>query len=152
MQITGTPTQTGNFTPQLTITSGTQTATVKYSLSIAAPVFVSISDRVFGGDRTAYMILTNDQGESRRMPIITFGYYRFSEVVVAGRTYTLAVQSKRYVYQPQVLFVTEDRTNVDFYPTNDNARAPNDAEPSLSWKQTGSSSNPYLNSVKSINR
>jgi hypothetical protein len=121
VQITGTPTQTGNFTPQLTITSGGQTATVNYSLFVMAPTAasVSIGGRVFGGSgrglRNAYVILTDDQGASRTVQTSAFGYYRFEEVEV-GRTYILTVQSKRYEFEPQVIFVTEELTELNFYP------------------------------------
>jgi hypothetical protein len=115
------PTQTGNFTPQLTITGGFQTATVNYSLFVMAPTAasVSISGRVFGGNgrglRNAYVILTDDQGTSRTVQTSAFGYYHFEEVEV-GRTYILTVQSKRYEFEPQVIFVTEELTELNFYP------------------------------------
>jgi hypothetical protein len=121
VQITGMPTQTGSFIPQLTITSGGQTATVNYSLFVMAPTAasVSISGRVFGGNgrglRNAYVILTDDQGASRTVQTSAFGYYRFEEVEV-GRTYILTVQSKRYEFEPQVIFVTEELTELNFYP------------------------------------
>jgi hypothetical protein len=121
VQITGMPTQTGSFIPQLTITSGGQTATVNYSLFVMAPTAasVSIGGRVFGGSgrglRNAYVILTDDQGASRTVQTSAFGYYRFEEVEV-GRTYILTVQSKRYEFEPQVIFVTEELTELNFYP------------------------------------
>ncbi|GIU81304.1 MAG: CSLREA domain-containing protein [Acidobacteria bacterium] len=120
--IAGIPIQTGTFTPQLTITCGSNQATVNYSLFIAAPsaASVTVSGRVFAGSskglRNAYVVLTDDQGISRIARTTSFGYYRFDEVE-AGRTYILTVQSKRYAYEPKVLFVTEDMTDVNFHPS-----------------------------------
>jgi len=119
--ITGTPTQTGNFSPSLTINCAGQTTTINYSLFVAAPTAasVSIGGRVFGGSgrglRNAYVILTDDQGTSRTVQTSAFGYYRFEEVEV-GRTYILTVQSKRYEFEPQVIFVTDELTELNFYP------------------------------------
>jgi hypothetical protein len=122
-QITGTPTVTGTYTATLTINCGGNTTTVTYQIFIAAPsaASVSISGRVFGSDgrglRNAYVILTDDQGQSRSVQTSAFGYYRFDEVE-AGRTYTVTVQSKRYTYETRVLFVIDDINDLDFYPLN----------------------------------
>ena len=119
--ITGIPTQTGNFSPSLTVNCAGQTTTINYSLFVAAPTAasVSISGRVFGGSgkglRNAYVILTDEQGRSRTVQTSAFGYYRFEEVEV-GRTYILTVQSKRYEFEPQVVFVTDEITELNFYP------------------------------------
>jgi hypothetical protein len=49
------------------------------------------------------------------------GYYRFDEVE-AGQTYLLSVSSKHYEFEPKVIFVIEDLTDVDFYPTGVKAK------------------------------
>jgi hypothetical protein len=44
-----------------------------------------------------------------------FGYYRFDDVM-AGETYVFDVQSKRYVFPTQVLFVAEGHADLNFVP------------------------------------
>ena len=51
-------------------------------------------------------------GETRTTWTNNFGYYSFDEVEV-GRNYIIQVNSKRYSFEPQVVFVTEE-TEVNF--------------------------------------
>lgn len=43
----------------------------------------------------------------------SFGYYSFSEVE-AGSTYVFFVSSKRYTFDPRVIYVTEDIEDLNF--------------------------------------
>ncbi|HXH19506.1 MAG TPA: choice-of-anchor Q domain-containing protein [Chitinophagales bacterium] len=124
--IAGTPTQTGNFTPQLTITCGTNQATVNYSMAITTPTAggVTISGRVYatGGGRGlhgATVVLTDMNGNERTTLSSTFGYFRFDDVR-AGEAYILSVRSRRYQYLPQYFFVGENISDIGFYPVASN--------------------------------
>jgi len=78
---------------------------------------VSVGGRVFYGKgrgiSNARVILTDSNGEPRYVMTNAFGYYRFTEVA-AGKTYILNVYSKRYIFEPQVVSVTEDLTELNF--------------------------------------
>jgi hypothetical protein len=123
VRITGSPTQTGNFTPILNIidTNTGSLASVTYLLFVAAPTAASveISGRVLtpsgGGLLGALVTLTDQSGNVRVARTTTFGYYRFTDIE-AGQTVVITVRSKRYEYQPQVVFVASDITELNFYP------------------------------------
>jgi alpha-tubulin suppressor-like RCC1 family protein len=78
---------------------------------------VSVGGRVTAtngaGIRNAIVTLTNNQGESRSVRTSAFGYYRFDEVEV-GQSYTVAVRSKRFQFNTQIISVTDDLTEVNF--------------------------------------
>jgi hypothetical protein len=80
---------------------------------------VSISGRVMVpqnlGLTTAFVTLTDMQGNSRTFRTGRLGSFRFTNVT-AGETYILTVSSKRYTYAPQVITVNEDLTEVNFMP------------------------------------
>jgi len=81
----------------------------------AAPV--SVSGRVLtmdgGGLRNARVTLTDAQGVSRTVLSGKFGAFRFADVA-AGETYIINVGSRRYVFQPQILFAVGDLDNLVF--------------------------------------
>jgi alpha-tubulin suppressor-like RCC1 family protein len=78
---------------------------------------VSISGRVLVGDgaglRNAVVLLTDSSGNSRQAITSSFGYYRFDNVTV-GETYFISVRSKRYFFETQTLFVTDDVEDLNF--------------------------------------
>ncbi|MDQ4120837.1 MAG: carboxypeptidase-like regulatory domain-containing protein [Acidobacteriota bacterium] len=78
---------------------------------------VSIGGRVLQpngrGLSKATVVLTNAGGEVFYAVTNVFGHYRFDGVSV-GETYLFEVQSKRYVFPQQALFVTEERNGFDF--------------------------------------
>lgn len=47
-----------------------------------------------------------------------FGYFRFSEIE-AGSTVIISVNSKRYVFSPQVISAMEDLTDLNFFPESE---------------------------------
>jgi hypothetical protein len=78
---------------------------------------VSVAGRVtnsagFGVSRATVSIV-DSQGVSRSALTNPFGYYKFDEVGV-GQNYIFQVSSKRYQFDPQVIFVTEELENVNF--------------------------------------
>ena len=97
-------------------------ATTGGTLTVTAPTAaaVSISGQVISPSRSgltnALVTLTDARGDTRTVLTGRFGAYRFADVA-AGETYIISVTSKRYVYAPQVITVTEDLTEVNFTPT-----------------------------------
>jgi len=67
------------------------------------------------GIRGATVTLTpaGGGGETRTALTNSFGYYKFDDIEV-GRNYIIQVNSKRYSFDPQVIFVTEEMDNVNF--------------------------------------
>ncbi|MBK9438022.1 MAG: carboxypeptidase regulatory-like domain-containing protein [Chloracidobacterium sp.] len=65
------------------------------------------------GLRNAVVTITDSQGVIRRAVTSTFGYYRFDDVEVGG-TYTVAVQSKRFQFTPQIISLNDAVDALDF--------------------------------------
>ena len=78
---------------------------------------VSVSGRVSieggRGLRNVLVILTDQQGVTRRAITGSFGYYRFDDVV-AGQTYVIAVSSKRFQFSPRIVTVNDAVVDLDF--------------------------------------
>jgi hypothetical protein len=78
---------------------------------------VSVSGRVLTSDgrgiRNAIVVLTDQNGVTRTARSSSFGYYGF-DGVQAGGTYVMSVSSKRYVFNPRVVSVSDELTGVDF--------------------------------------
>lgn len=78
---------------------------------------VSISGRVLRGKGysvgNAVVSLTGSSGSPRQARTGSFGYYRFDNVDV-GQTYIISVSSKRYQFEPQVVFLLDDIGDLDF--------------------------------------
>ena len=79
---------------------------------------VSVGGRVLTSDGIGIskvrISIADQSGETRRAMTNSFGYYNFDEVP-AGQTYVIAASHKRYLFGPQVLTVTENITNLDFF-------------------------------------
>ena len=78
---------------------------------------VTVGGRVFSptgrGLARARVVITNSDGTTRTAITNSFGYYRFNQVEV-GQTYIVSVRSKQYRFDPQVLTVTDELTNLNF--------------------------------------
>jgi uncharacterized delta-60 repeat protein len=85
------------------------------SVSIRGRVLTAINGGI--GLSRALVLLTDGAGNVRIARTNTFGYFRFDEVE-AGDTYVLTVSSKRYQYDPRVLFVTQELTDLEIYPVD----------------------------------
>lgn len=72
---------------------------------------VSVSGQVVLPNGTAIsrasISLTDDNGQTRTINSNAFGYFKFENVEV-GRTYTISVQHKRYVFAPRILAVNDE--------------------------------------------
>lgn len=65
------------------------------------------------GLRGARVTLTDQNGATRTILTGTFGYFRFDDIE-AGQTVIVSVASKRYSFQPQIIFVAEDIEDLNF--------------------------------------
>ncbi|MFM9903960.1 MAG: carboxypeptidase-like regulatory domain-containing protein [Pyrinomonadaceae bacterium] len=78
---------------------------------------VSISGRVLTADgrgvRNARVTILNRQGIARNVATGPYGYYRFDDVET-GQSYVARVVSRRFGFEPQVLQVNDNLTDVDF--------------------------------------
>ncbi len=89
------------------------------TMTVNAPTAASatVGGRVFTptgrGLANAFVIMTNQNGESVRTRTNQFGYYRFADVQ-SGETYVFSVQSKRYQFATQVVTVAEDLDGLNF--------------------------------------
>lgn len=84
---------------------------------------VTVSGRVLvdnrRGLRNARVVITDGRGSPRIATTSAFGYFRFNDVA-AGETYIFTVQSKSYIFAPQVLFVGEDINEIVFNAVSQN--------------------------------
>ena len=87
---------------------------------LVAPTAASVvlGGRVFnaGGQPVskAFVTLTGADGAIRTALTNPFGYYRF-EAVAVGETYVLSVVSKQYQFAPQVVFVMDEASELNFF-------------------------------------
>jgi hypothetical protein len=113
------------FTNDLAVRSTSDTEAnplaTKYTdgtLTISGPAQAGyqISGRVLvsndQGLRNASVTLTDAKGTIRTVTTSTFGYYSFDNVAT-GDSYTIAVESKRYVFQPRTIQVAGNLSDVD---------------------------------------
>lgn len=89
---------------------------------VAAPLAplaanVSIAGRVLTADgrflSNASVILTEMSGNSRTFKTNSFGHFRFEEVE-AGQNYIVEVRSKQFRFDPKIITVSEDITDLEF--------------------------------------
>jgi hypothetical protein len=113
------------FTNDLAVRSASDTEgnplATKYTdgnLTISGPAFAGyqISGRILvsngQGLRNANVKLTDANGNVRTVATSSFGYYSFDNIA-AGDNYTIAVESKRYHFEPRVIQIVGNMTDVD---------------------------------------
>jgi YVTN family beta-propeller protein len=87
---------------------------------------VSVSGRILtpGGNglRNAWIELTDSHGISRATVSSSLGYYRF-EGVRTSEGYVINASAKRYRFDPQLLTVNSEMTNIDFIARGGSGRA-----------------------------
>lgn len=78
---------------------------------------VSLRGQVFGanglGLRNATVSITDGAGNIRRVPTSSLGFYLFDNIET-GQTYSISVASRRYRFEPKLINVSNELTNVDF--------------------------------------
>ncbi len=91
-----------------------------FQMQVLAPTAanVSISGRVIvdngAGLRNAIVTLVKANGETVSARTATFGAYRFDNIE-AGQTVIVSVRSKSYQFAPQVVSVSDDLADLNFY-------------------------------------
>lgn len=105
----GVPNQPTRVVP--TVTNGTFTVTgaTAASVNLAGQVLMANGR----GLRNAQVRLTTADGTTRTVMSSAFGYYRFTDVQ-AGQTVTVEILSKRYGFQPRIVNVSGDVSNLNF--------------------------------------
>ncbi|MGI8788499.1 MAG: choice-of-anchor Q domain-containing protein [Pyrinomonadaceae bacterium] len=119
--ITGTPTLPGTYNFAVKTSSGANSLTTNYQITVNAPTAASasVSGQVMEsngkGIFRARVTLTDMNGETQITLTNPFGFYLFNRVP-AGETYIISVAHKRYQFinSPQVLNILEDTNDVNF--------------------------------------
>lgn len=122
-QIAVTAAATGNYRVRVIAEDSLVPTAGEYftSLAVFVPTAagVSVSGRVTtpngNGLTGAVVTLTDGQGVSRSATTASFGYFRFDDVP-AGENYIVAVRSKRYVFAPRLISLSDEITDLDFVP------------------------------------
>ena len=77
---------------------------------------MNIAGRIWDGKRgipRATITIISSDGGSQTTQSNSFGYYRL-ENVLAGDSYVFNVRAKNYLFNPQIVTVTEGLTNFNF--------------------------------------
>ena len=86
------------------------------SQTVPTAAEVTVAGRVTNGKRgigNAQVYLTDQNGETKTAHTNSLGYYQFLEVGV-GKSYTVNILSKRYLFAPQVITVNEELSELNF--------------------------------------
>lgn len=89
------------------------------SYRVAAPTAAtaSVSGRVVAADGrgvvSAFVSLTDSEGNKRVAVTNPFGYYQF-DGIEAGQSVLIKVVSKKYQFEPRIITTTDNLTDVDF--------------------------------------
>ncbi|MBS1797425.1 MAG: carboxypeptidase regulatory-like domain-containing protein [Acidobacteria bacterium] len=110
--VVGTPLNPG-ISPTGCATSGYYTLTVSSPTAANAAVGGRVATADGRGIPGAVVELTGANGERRLARTNSFGYFRFYGVA-AGETYVVAVRHKTYAFDPRVLTVDDNISDLDF--------------------------------------
>jgi CSLREA domain-containing protein len=124
--ISGVPILSGVFNFNVSITTGANSASVNYRITVPATNAVgSISGRVLdstgSGVGRTWITATDDSGNVFNGRSNPFGYYRIVGLP-AGRFYTVQARTKVLQFQnnPRIKIISSDLVNEDFVATNSN--------------------------------
>ena len=102
------------------VATGDQGARIDSIVGTACPTTaagVAVSGRVlspYGSGLVNATVLISDQnGVVQTARTSSFGYYSF-DGIEAGRTYIVRVDSRRYIYDPQVVVLLDNIADLDF--------------------------------------
>ena len=102
------------------VAAGDQGARIDSIVGTACPTTaagVEVSGRVMTpagyGLVNATVLISDGAGATRTARTSSFGYYRF-EGVQAGHTYIVRVESRHYIFDPQVILVVDNIADLDF--------------------------------------
>lgn len=109
-------TNTGSTYPNLCTTSLTSLSPFALGNLNPNAAQVSVGGRVMtpqgNGLSRAEVTLTGNDGNTRRVRTSSFGYFRFDDVL-AGQTYVVVINSKRYTFTPRTITVDSEITDLD---------------------------------------
>ncbi|MCD9185577.1 MAG: carboxypeptidase regulatory-like domain-containing protein [Pyrinomonadaceae bacterium] len=103
--------------------NGTDIGAVEIPRAVAAGVFVSgrVSDEAGGGVGRAVVYVTDQNGVTRTVKTNSFGNFIFTDLQ-AGQTYIFTVFAKQYQFDPQVVTVSENVSDLNFTPQGANLK------------------------------
>ena len=108
-----------SFNQTLVVGSPLRNIVTIFTPDRATAAGVSISGRVKTtegrGVRNARVVLTDQNGQRRSVITSARGYYHFDEVE-AGQNVILSVMSRRFQFDPRVIDVSDNLTDIDFFP------------------------------------
>lgn len=119
VSLDGLPTQSGIFDFSITTTSGGNSVVTDYRLNVipTTSANASVSGKVFTNDgnalRNAAVLLTDANGNTRKVQTGSFGVYNFDDLAV-GQTYIIQVVSKKFTFAPQTIYLTDNVSEMDF--------------------------------------
>ncbi|MGB2751238.1 MAG: glycine-rich protein [Pyrinomonadaceae bacterium] len=83
------------------------------NVSVSGRVLMSAEGR---GLRNAMVTITDESGKVRSALTGSLGYYHLEDIE-AGHTYVISVRSRRFTFEPRVISVTDNLTDMDFFAT-----------------------------------
>jgi hypothetical protein len=117
--LSGTPTESGIFNFSITADDGTNSNTTDFTMEVfgATSAQVEVAGRVLTkegrGIRNARISMTGQDGLIHHTMTNMFGYYRLTEVEV-GSTYIITVESRQYIFAPQIISISENVSGLNF--------------------------------------
>jgi len=88
-----------------------------FTINAPTAASVTVQGRIYSptgnGLSRALVSRTNSDGDTRTVISSSFGYYRFADVEV-GQTYIITVRRKGFSFNPQVVTVNEELSELDF--------------------------------------
>ncbi|MBS1794268.1 MAG: carboxypeptidase regulatory-like domain-containing protein [Acidobacteria bacterium] len=120
LEINGVPTTPGNYDIEIVFnnTAGFNTL-ILYTLTVVTPTAATVpaggrvTDENGRGVAGAIVTVTGAAGQNLSVRTNSFGVYRF-EQLAAGESYVFNVRSKGYGFAPQVVFLADERGDLDF--------------------------------------
>lgn len=103
--------------------NGTDIGAVEIPRAVAAGVFVSgrVSDGAGSAVTRAVVYATDQNGVTRTVKTNSFGNFIFTDLQ-AGQTYIFTVFAKQYQFDPQVVTVSENVSDLNFTPQGENLK------------------------------
>jgi hypothetical protein len=108
-----------------TIRGSVNATELQFSSDFVTAADVTITGRVLMSDgrgaTNAEVRITDDAGVSRTVTTGRNGRFAFDNLA-SGKTYVLSALSRRFSYEPKVISVNDDLTDVDFHPATSRVR------------------------------
>ena len=90
-----------------------------YACSVTTAAYAEVSGRVLTSEgrglTNAKVLITDEHGDSRSVVTGRLGTFAFADVEV-GHTYVLSIGSRRFIYAPKIIQVTDNISGIEFTP------------------------------------